>query len=96
MKDPEKAEKILVSYLKKYGLYKDYKKREIIEKWGEIVKDRFFYLTPLYFEKDVLICKLNNLNYLDEAIKKREDLKKELNIYLGKYNYNIKQIKIVK
>jgi len=44
----------------------------------------------------VLICKLNNLNYLDEAIKKREDLKKELNIYLGKYNYNIKQIKIVK
>ncbi len=94
MNGPEKAEVLLEKYLRRYGLYKEYKKREVIIKWNKIVGKEFFHLTPLFFEKDVLICKVNNLSYLDEISSKKEELKEKINTYLREYK--IEDIRIIK
>ncbi len=95
MSEPERTDILLEKYLKKYGLYKDYKRREIIIKWDKVVNREFFYLVPLFFEKDVLICKINNISYIGELEKKRGELLKRINKYLGD-EYSINDIRIIK
>ncbi len=94
MNEPEKAELLLKKYLKKYGLYGEYKKRKILIEWDKIIGREIFYLTPLFFEKDVLICKIKNPTFLQVAQEKKEEIKEKINNYLKEYK--IKDIKIIK
>ena len=94
MNNPEKAEILLKKYLKKYGLYVEYKKRKVLVEWDKIIGREIFYLTPLFFKKDVLICKVKNPTFLQVAEEKKEEIKEKINNYLKEYK--IKDIKIIK
>ncbi len=94
MNIPEKTGNLLDRYLKKYGLHREFKRRQVIMDWNKITEGKFFHLTPLFFEKDVLICKVDDFSYLNELNNKKEELKEKINRYLNKYK--IEDIRIIK